>query len=266
MLYQAGDKIAFGALYVDSDGASLTGLTVTINIWRVDIDNGTATQVVTNGSVSEAGNGIYYYIYTTPASGNFQFFAVFDEASGNAQARNLGATAQSGAPWVERIDTPLSDLTPAEVWSYATRTLTANVGGVTVISAVDGSTITVYADSTWRFTVTDSNLDTSDYEMLAFGVKRSIDDDDDEAILLVRSDTGLQRIGGAAPSSASNGSLTYTATSFTVVVAMAETGIDQRGIYTWFLKGFDMSVMPNTGFILATGDFVVNGPGVAATS
>lgn len=137
---------------------------------------------------------------------------------------------------------------------------------VTVISAVNGGTITVYVADTWSFTVTDATLDLSDYEAVALSVKRNARQADAEALLYLRSDTGLQRIGGAAPGSADNGTLSKTSTSFTALVALAETGGLTAGQYTWWLKGFDTTPAPDTGFTLATGAFVLERAGLAAVS
>ena len=155
-------------------------------------------------------------------------------------------------------------LTAAQVWAYATRTLTANVDGITVISAVSGSTITVYANDTWSFTVTDSSLDTDDYETVSLTVKEHATKDDDDAILNVRSDTGLIRIGKAAPTLAGSGSITYTTTSFTALIDIDETDIEYYGDFTWWLKGFDTTPVTETGFTLATGTFTINRPGLQA--
>ncbi len=256
MLYQAGDKIAFGAHYVDSDGISLTGLSVTVNILRVDIDNGIATQVVTNDSVSEAGNGIYYYIYITPTSGNYQFFAVFDEASGNAQVRNLAATAQSGAPWVERIDLSISDISPEKVWSFYKRTLTAKLSDVFVVSAVSGQRITVFAKSTWHFSLVSSLFDFDDDDVLVFGVKKYGDVLDENSLILLRSDNGLQVVNGE-DANPSDGELKFDSDSFTVNINATVTDM-QYGTYRWFLKRLSSSEQK----IVAFGDFRIEPAGI----
>lgn len=90
------------------------------------------------------------------------------------------------------------------------------------------------------------------------GVKRTASQDDSDALLYLRSDTGLQRINGAAPVSAANGTLTNTATSFTGNVAISETaGVTARSNYVWWLKGFDTTPDPDEGFTLATGKFTI---------
>jgi len=160
---------------------------------------------------------------------------------------------------------PTGDVTvsAAAVWAYVTRTLTGSTGGITIISAVSGSKITVYANDTWSFTLTDSDLALTDYEALAFVVRGNTGEDDD-AILIVRDDDGLVRIGGAAPINAANGTLTNIATAFSVLIAIDETDIETFGNKTWFLKGFDTTPATDEGYTLATGTFTINRPGLQA--
>lgn len=141
----------------------------------------------------------------------------------------------------------------------------ANAGTtVTIQNVVNGGTITEHQADTWRFTVNDAALNLADYEAVALVVKKDELQADADAILYLRSDTGLMRIDGAAPIAAGNGTLTKTATSFTGVVAMAETvGVDV-GSWQWWLKGFDTTPNPDEGFTLATGTFVVTAAGLRA--
>jgi hypothetical protein len=138
---------------------------------------------------------------------------------------------------------------------------------VTVVSAVSGGTVTVHAADTWRFTVASEALEAlglADYEVLGLVVKRDARQTDNQALLYVRSDTGLVRMDGAAPVSAGNGTLTKAATSFTAVVHVAETQGLVPGVYTWWLKGLDTTPAPDEAVTLATGEFVVLAAGLQA--
>jgi len=175
--------------------------------------------------------------------------------------------ARIGAPAGASVSADIAALpTAAEIWAYTTRTLTANVGGVTIISAVSGSTISVYENDTWTFTVTDSDLDTDDYENLAFIVKKKASDADTASKVYLRSDTDLIYINGAAPVASANGALTATTTSFTVLIAVAETDFGGGNSWTWYLKGFDTTPTPDKAITLATGVFTVNKPGLQAVT
>jgi hypothetical protein len=162
----------------------------------------------------------------------------------------------------------LNDLSAAQVRAQVDAALVAAGTSITVISAVSGSAITVRQADTWRFAVTIAGVTLTDYEAVAFGVKRRVTQSDGEALLLVRDDSGLVRIAGAAPASAGNGTLTVdSATAFTVVVHMTETvNVSAKTNYTWYLKGFDTTPAPDEGYTVATGDFTVLGWGVEALS
>lgn len=152
----------------------------------------------------------------------------------------------------------------AAVWAYATRTLTANINGVTIVSAVSGNTITVYEYATWGFTLTDTALALTDYENLIFVVKDKSYNTDSQAVLLLDITNGLIRIGGAAPTAANLGSVVKnSATSFTVLVAMSEVTTKIAGDYSrahvWQLKGIDTGDDPDQGFVLIEGKFTVRG-------
>jgi hypothetical protein len=69
---------------------------------------------------------------------------------------------------------------------------------------------------------------------------------------------------GDDPISAANGSLTTTSTTFTGLVALAETLAAPAGQYLWWLKGFDTSATPDEATTLASGDFVVEAAGLQA--
>lgn len=172
--------------------------------------------------------------------------------------------ATGGDPWLIAVPGTYGSGTAGAILGSLPASL-ANTGAtVTVVSSVDGGNVTVYANDTWRFTVTDDQFALSSYEALALVVKRTARQDDAEALLYLRSDSGLVRIAGAAPISAGNGTLTRSATSFTALVAIAETVGVANGKYTWWLKGFDATPDPNEGLTLAVGSFTVTDPGLQA--
>jgi hypothetical protein len=54
-----------------------TGLTVTVDLWRIAFADGAATEVVTGGSATEAGDGIYLYRYDAADLALYDYVAVF---------------------------------------------------------------------------------------------------------------------------------------------------------------------------------------------
>lgn len=138
---------------------------------------------------------------------------------------------------------------------------------ITVMSAIDGDDITVYRNDTWAFSATVTFALTA-YEAIAFVVKRSESDTDEDAILYVRSDTGLVRMNGAAPDDAANGTLIIdSATEFSVLVAITQTDVPPVSHdYKWWLKVFDSSPAPDEGYTSATGKFIVKPYGLRAVA
>lgn len=139
----------------------------------------------------------------------------------------------------------------------------AALGGssLTIVTAVNGNKITVYESDTWSFTISGLG-DISGYEVIAFGVKATPSVTDATATLLVRSDDGLIAIGGDAPVSAANGTVTPGSGSIAVKIAMSETPVVTAGNYLWWIKGYDTTPSPSEGYTLATGSFCVAGSGV----
>jgi len=187
----------------------------------------------------------------------------------------LAAVAKTGADGdtletlSDQIDAAALEATAQAILEDTGTTLPALIGGlsgatVKVVSSVDGGTVTVYAADTWRFTVFSDQLALADYETLGLIVKRDARQTDNQALLYVRSDTGLARIDGAAPSSAANGALTAGVGSFSAVVHVAETAGVGPGSYTWWLKGIDTTPTPDEAVTLATGRFVVLAAGLQA--
>ena len=144
---------------------------------------------------------------------------------------------------------------------------------ITVMSAIDGDDITVYRNDTWSFSATVTFALTA-YEAVAFVVKRSESDTDEDAILYVRSDAGLVRMNGAvpgvgsAPGTSADGVLTIeSATEFSVLVAITQTNVPPVSKhYKWWLKVFDTSPAPDEGYTRATGKFIVKPYGLRAVA
>lgn len=136
---------------------------------------------------------------------------------------------------------------------------------ITVMSAIDGDDITVYRNDTWSFSA-EVTFALTDYEAVGFIVKRGHSQADTEAALYVRSDTGLQAIGGAVAADSAKGSLTVdSATEFSVLVDMTATNVTPY-TYTWWLKVFDTTSDPDEGYTRATGKFMVRDYGLRATA
>lgn len=244
---------------------------VNVTLWKGD-----AVADLVNGAVP---SNVLWWIDGDASEQLPQVIPMIDDGEGTQQltqqvlrdAMKLAPTA--GSPAAGSVDAHLDavalEATAQAVLLDTGTTLPALIGGlsgatVTVVSSVDGGTVTVYAADTWRFTVASDQLDLADYETLGLIVKRSARQADTQALLYLRTDTGLVRMDGAAPVGAGNGVLTKTATSFTAVVHVAETQGLAPGGYRWWLKGLDTTPAPDEAVTLATGEFVVLAAGLQA--
>ena len=136
-----------------ASGAPATGLTVTVDIDGYAIADGTRTALVTAGSATECRNGLYRYWYTTADISTYSSFTVSFKTSGTAdqtvvpslqldfakfQAAAIAAaapasTALTNATWTDARAGYLDTLNGivANVWAYATRTLSSVAAIVT---------------------------------------------------------------------------------------------------------------------------------------
>lgn len=236
-------------------GPESTGATMRCQLYD---SAGSASGGALSGVVELGSTGVFQY--TATLTDGFRGSLVMYELADATNRAGFGINPQEA----ENTDVKTSTrATPADV----TAAVASAGASITVISAVDGGNVTLRQGDTWRFTVTITGVTLTDYEAIAFGVKKRVTQDDDEATLLVRTDTGLVRVAGAAPVSAGNGTLTVgSATTFTVVVHMAETVNVAACVRTWYLKAFETGTTPDEGFTLATGSFTVAGWGVEAVS
>lgn len=109
---------------------------------------------------------------------------------------------------------------------------------VTVVSGVDGDTITVVPYTTWEFTVSGmATLAGAAENGVVFTVKNRATDSDDNAILQVQETVGLVRLNGAA-GTAGKATLTVaeSETALTVHVNASQTGSVAPGSLHWDVK------------------------------
>ena len=135
MLDQTGNTLVFDAFFTAS-GLGATGLTVTVDVW-----NPAGSRVVTGGTATEIGDGLYTYTFSgaTSTAGNYR--AVF-KTSGTADQPQVAALWIAGKAWVQNLDTAISGVAAA-VWGVTGRTLTGFNFQVTVASNNDKSGYTL---------------------------------------------------------------------------------------------------------------------------
>jgi len=145
-------------------------------------------------------------------------FPLASADTGSTQVARTGADSDT----LETLSDQLDGQDPADVWGYATRTLTQSAASVT--SAVSGSTLTVLRGDTFTGAITGLG-DISSRSKLWFTVKEDKDDADTAAIIQIDEANGLLYLNGAS-ATAGNGSISVddeNAGDITITIKPAAT-------------------------------------------
>ena len=150
MLEQVSTSVKFLAFFTASKTGK-TGLTVT-----VDLYDPSGTQIVTGGSATAIGGGLYAYTLSTNNSAEGEYAAIFKTTDSTVDAQHIPSLWVLGRAGVENLDASVSSrstLTAAQVNSEADTAL-ADVGLT--------STITSRIDAAISTRATPANIPTSD--------------------------------------------------------------------------------------------------------
>jgi hypothetical protein len=101
MIEQIGNTLAFYGFFVAS-GVGATGLTVTIDVYR----NG--TQIVTGGSTTEVGGGLYRYTLAAASVTVEGEYAAIFKTTGTADQKHIPALWTVGHAGLENLDATIS--------------------------------------------------------------------------------------------------------------------------------------------------------------
>ncbi len=131
MLAQSDASVIFYALYIASK-VGATGLTVTVDVWEV-LRDGTSTEIVTGGSATEIGDGLYRYLLVAGSVDEAaEYIAVFKTADTSVDRRDIAAL------WV--IDRNVRASAVIQIYAAGavefTYTLTSTEGGNPIANAV----------------------------------------------------------------------------------------------------------------------------------
>lgn len=107
MLEKQANPLTFLAQFIASK-VGATGLTVTVDVWEIQQD-GTATEIVTAGSATEIGDGLYRYILASGSvDANAEYICVFKTANTSVDQQHLAAVYSVGRAGVANLDAPVS--------------------------------------------------------------------------------------------------------------------------------------------------------------
>ena len=102
MLEQVSTSVKFLAFYTASKQGK-TGLTV-----AVDIYNPSGTQIVTAGSATALGGGLYSYTLSTDNSSEGEYAAIFKTSDSTVDAQHIPSLWVLGRAGVENLDAATS--------------------------------------------------------------------------------------------------------------------------------------------------------------
>lgn len=118
MIEQVGVGVAFYAHFVASKTGK-TGLTVTVDVWRIT-EAGVATEVVSGGSATEIGDGLYRYgLSAVSVSDAGEYVAVFKTSDSTVDAQHIPAIWAVGRAGVENLDATVSTRLPTASYTAA---------------------------------------------------------------------------------------------------------------------------------------------------
>ena len=130
MLEQVSTSVKFLAFFTASKTGK-TGLTVTIDIY-----DPSGSQIVTGGSATAIGGGLYAYTLSTNNSAEGEYAAIFKTTDSTVDSQHIPSLWVLGRAGVENLDTTVSSrstLTAAQVNSEADSAL-SDVGLTTTIT------------------------------------------------------------------------------------------------------------------------------------
>lgn len=110
--------ITFYAFYLASK-VGKTGITVTVDVWE-HTRAGTATEIVTGGSATEIGDGLYKYVLSSASVDAIgEYIAVFKTADATVDAQHIPAIWIVGRSGVENLDAAVSSRLASASYSAA---------------------------------------------------------------------------------------------------------------------------------------------------
>jgi hypothetical protein len=114
MLEQVSTSVKFLAFFTASKTGK-TGLTVTIDIY-----NPSGTQIVTAGSATALGGGLYSYTLSTDNSSEGEYAAIFKTTDATVDAQHIPSLWVLGRAGVENLDAATSTRLPSSSYTAPT--------------------------------------------------------------------------------------------------------------------------------------------------
>jgi len=212
-LEQTGVALTFYAFYVATK-QGVTGLTVTVDVWRVNT-SASPTQVVTAGSATAVGGGLYLYqLASASVTVEGEYIAIFKTTSSTPDQQHIPAIWVVSKAGTEYLDASVASRLPTASYTAPSSVTSLQADVTTILGRTDVATSTRLATSAYA---PSTGSGSSTY------------------IVTIRQPDGLTAIEGCAVwiSTDSAGATVVAGTLYTSAAGVATFTIDPGAYYLW---------------------------------
>ena len=212
-LEQTGVALTFYAFYVASK-QGVTGLTVTVDVWRINT-SASPTQVVTAGSATAVGGGLYLYqLASASVTVEGEYVAIFKTTSSTPDQQHIPAIWVVSKAGTEYLDASVASRLPTASYTAPSSVTSLQADVTTILGRTDVATSTRLASSAYA---PSTGSGSSTY------------------VVTIRQPDGLTAIEGCAVwiSTDSAGATVVAGTLYTSAAGVATFTIDPGAYYLW---------------------------------
>lgn len=241
-----------GALHIENTALGGSGVYKSGTAYGEYTEGATGEYVVANTGIGVRIDGVTDGVRVT---GDTVGILADNMLSSQAVRDAMKLAPSTGAPSAGSVDTHLDDLLV---------TLAAATTSLTVVSAVDGGTITIYRAVTLDATLAGLTIP-ADYDTVYWTVKTDADLPDTVSTIQVNSDDGLIYLNRAAPADSDLGSITVNQGAGTIGLYLSEEAtalLSRTSSLVYSLK----ALSPAGAMLLAVGVVVVRAQATEALS
>ena len=212
-LEQTGVALTFYAFYVASK-QGVTALTVTVDVWRINT-SASPTQVVTAGSATAVGGGLYLYqLASASVTVEGEYVAIFKTTSSTPDQQHIPAIWVVSKAGTEYLDASVASRLPTASYTAPSSVTSLQADVTTILGRTDVATSTRLASSAYA---PSTGSGSSTY------------------VVTIRQPDGLTAIEGCAVwiSTDSAGATVVAGTLYTSAAGVATFTIDPGAYYLW---------------------------------
>ena len=147
-LEQTGVALTFYAFYVASK-QGVTGLTVTVDVWRVNT-SASPTQIVTAGSATAVGGGLYLYqLASASVTVEGEYIAIFKTTNTTPDQQEIPAIWVVSKAGTEYLDASVASRLPTASYTAPPSVTSLQADVTTILGRTDVATSTRLASSAY---------------------------------------------------------------------------------------------------------------------